>query len=85
MHSSELRPPSQQKPTVKGLSNLTRRSQLGNPMTNLPSPEERMAMIELLHNVWNAIYEHKNNQVDVESIARLNSNTKDHAIIEVDA
>ncbi|THW60466.1 hypothetical protein D6D20_05769 [Aureobasidium pullulans] len=26
-------------------------SQLGNPMTNLPNPEERMAMIELLHNV----------------------------------
>ncbi|TIA80803.1 hypothetical protein D6C76_03031 [Aureobasidium pullulans] len=25
-------------------------SQLGNPMTNLPSSEERMAMIELLHN-----------------------------------
>ncbi|THW16428.1 hypothetical protein D6D23_08545, partial [Aureobasidium pullulans] len=51
LHPSELRPPSQQRPTVKGLSNLTRRSQLGNPMTNLPSPEERMAMIELLHNV----------------------------------
>ncbi|THZ53096.1 hypothetical protein D6C86_09992 [Aureobasidium pullulans] len=40
-----------QRPTLKGLSNLTRRSQLGNPMTNLPSSEERMAMIELLHNV----------------------------------
>lgn len=51
LHSPELRPPSQQKPAVEGLSNLTRRSQLGNPMTNLPSHEERMAMIEFLHNV----------------------------------
>ncbi|THX50736.1 hypothetical protein D6D06_07791 [Aureobasidium pullulans] len=56
---------------------------VGNPMTNL-QPEERMAMIDLLHDVRTAIDEHKNNQLDVKGVARLNFNIEDLTIIDVE-
>lgn len=66
------------------LSSVIQRRQPGNPMTDLPSPEELMALTELLHNIQTVIHDHKNNQLSAEGIARLELNTKNLAIIDIE-
>jgi hypothetical protein len=67
-----------------GVSDITRRRQPGNLMTDLPSPEERIALTELLRKVEVVIAEHKAGKLSAENIAQLAFEIKNLAIIDVE-